>query len=78
MGSQRYELVIRWPSKAGGVERLTALSSVPLARTPRQIDLHNATVWVASGTKIVARFKSRGWTASHKLKLLEVNSLLVV
>lgn len=71
MGTQRYELVIRWSSKAGDIEKLMAMSNVPLARTPRQINLHDATVWVAAGKEIVAQFRARGWTASDKMRLLD-------
>ena len=71
MESHRYELVIRWPSKAGDIEKLISMQSIPLARTPRQVDLHAATVWVAVDAAIVARFRSRGWTAASRLKLLD-------
>ena len=66
-----YELVVRWSSKAGDIERLPAMATYPLARTPRQVDLHDTRVWVASGTRIVAEFRSRGWSSSQKVKLLD-------
>ena len=71
MGLPGYELVVRWSSKAGNIERLTAMATYPLARTPRQVDLHDTRVWVASGTRIVAEFRSRGWSSTPKVKLLD-------
>lgn len=71
MGTPRYELVVRWPRKAGDVEKLEVMSTFPLARTPRQVDLDDVKVWVAVGPRIVAEFRSRGWSSARRLKMLD-------
>lgn len=71
MATPKYELVVRWPSKAGDVERLTTMPAYPLARMPRQVDLDNAQVWVAAGPLLLAKFRSRGWSSARSLRLLD-------
>ena len=71
MAKPAYELVVRWPSKAGDLRQLETISAYPLARTPRQVDLHDSIVWVAYGPRIVAKFRSRGWASARRMKLLD-------
>lgn len=66
----RYDLVVRWPTSAGPIDKLARRRTFPLAKAPQRIDPTDGQVWVAVDGALVARFRSRGLSVTKKVRLL--------
>lgn len=70
MARRPYDLVLRWPRGAGDIKKLNRMVTFPVGKRPRHIDPDDGDVWVAVGSELVARFRTRGISGPRKVKLL--------